>query len=194
MLKAIYQHWWGLFVPLLVVALICAPGEILARKERHPIASRIRGVIFMAIFLLGVTVPLIGAQSLINYSGIKPLFTIDLTSFGGGALALLLTFVPFFIFDGCYYWFHRLQHAVPVLWRFHSVHHAIEELNATNCNHHWTEELLRVSLIIVPLNFLFRLLGPEVAALATEIAALSFILNSWSQFVHSSAVISLGPL
>ena len=51
-----------------------------------------------------------------------------------------------------------------------SVHRAIEELNATNCNkvRTGTEGLLRVSLIIVPLNFLFRLQGPEAAALASR--------------------------
>jgi len=192
-LKLIYQQWSGLFVPLMLVALACAPVEILAHKERHPIASRIRGAGYMAIFVFGLTVSLIGAQWLIRYLGIKPLFRIDLTSLSGGGLALLMTVVPYFIFDGCYYWFHRLQHCVPLLWRFHSVHHAIEELNATNCYHHWTEGFLRVSLVILPLSLLIQLRLPEIPALATEVAALTFILNSWAMFVHSSAVISLGP-
>ena len=30
-----------------------------------------------------------------------------------------------------YYWMHRAQHAVPLLWRFHRVHHSIAELSVT---------------------------------------------------------------
>jgi sterol desaturase/sphingolipid hydroxylase (fatty acid hydroxylase superfamily) len=178
----------GIFLGFLAVAVACAPGKILAHKEPHPLANRIRGVIFWSIFLAAFSVALITARWLIDQAGIKPLCTINLTSVGGhfGA-ALLLSFVPFFILDGCYYWFHRLQHTVPLLWRFHSVHHSIEELNATNCHHHWTEGLLRVLFIMVPLILLIDLRVPEIPVLTA-------ILGVWGQFVHSNARITLGPL
>lgn len=29
------------------------------------------------------------------------------------------------------YWFHRLSHVIPVLWRFHQIHHLDEQMDAT---------------------------------------------------------------
>jgi sterol desaturase/sphingolipid hydroxylase (fatty acid hydroxylase superfamily) len=189
MLEIVYQ-WRDLFLAVLTVALACAPGEILARKERHSVASRVRGAIFMAIYLGAYAASLVVAMSLINYFGVKPLVTIDLTSWRSVVLALLMTFVPFFLADGFYYWFHRLQHATPVLWRFHAAHHAIEDLNATNCYHHWTEGFLRISFVVVPVTLLFHLQAPQIAYLAL----VPFVLSAWGQFVHSSAPMTLGPL
>ena len=31
--------------------------------------------------------------------------------------------------DVLVYWGHRLQHAIPLLWRFHSIHHSAEHLD-----------------------------------------------------------------
>jgi len=32
------------------------------------------------------------------------------------------------LYDFLYYWFHRLQHVVPWLWRYHFVHHSEENI------------------------------------------------------------------
>ncbi len=37
--------------------------------------------------------------------------------------------LTFFVQDFIYYWFHRLEHDVRLLWTFHSVHHSSEEFN-----------------------------------------------------------------
>lgn len=36
------------------------------------------------------------------------------------------------LFDCWQYWWHRVNHRVPLLWRFHSVHHADAELDASS--------------------------------------------------------------
>ena len=72
---------------------------------------------------------------------------------GAGVLLMDLTF---------YYW-HRLNHTRPLLWRFHNVHHADPDMDVTTSfRFHWGEvlystvfRLLQVSLIgVVPLTYL----------------------------------------
>ncbi|MCA1778251.1 MAG: sterol desaturase family protein [Xanthomonadaceae bacterium] len=54
-----------------------------------------------------------------------------------GALALLelpiaVEFgIAFLLFDWSFYWWHRLNHRVPLLWRFHNVHHVDPDLDVT---------------------------------------------------------------
>ena len=71
----------------------------------------------------------------------------------GGVLLMDLTF---------YYW-HRLNHTRPLLWRFHNVHHADPDMDVTTSfRFHWGEvlystvfRLLQVSLIgVAPLTYL----------------------------------------
>jgi sterol desaturase/sphingolipid hydroxylase (fatty acid hydroxylase superfamily) len=61
-------------------------------------------------------------------------------------LLLGFTVIPLlaaFVSDLFYYWFHRAQHALGLLWRFHAVHHSIEELNCFNEWHHVSEAATR---------------------------------------------------
>ena len=71
----------------------------------------------------------------------------------GGVLLMDLSF---------YYW-HRLNHTRPLLWRFHNVHHADPDMDVTTSfRFHWGEvlystvfRLLQVGLIgVVPLTYL----------------------------------------
>src|SRR6056297_348058 len=54
-----------------------------------------------------------------------------------GALALLELplaaefAIAFLLFDWSFYWWHRLNHRVPLLWRFHNVHHVDPDLDVT---------------------------------------------------------------
>ena len=50
----------------------------------------------------------------------------------GPALEVLaLVFVPLLLHDAWFYWAHRIEHRVPVLWEFHKLHHSDELLNAS---------------------------------------------------------------
>lgn len=185
---------WQMLISLYAIALIaglaCLPLEY---ARRHPWLSYVRGAAYWAIFLAVYVVVLMTAQATLRASGVRPLFTVDLSSLGAGLgsvanfiIAVGLAFVPAFLFDVAYYWLHRLQHAVPFLWRFHAVHHSIEELNAVNCSHHWTDGLLRVLLITVPMMLLISLRVPEILAIG-------IILGMWGQVVHANTSMSFGP-
>ena len=39
--------------------------------------------------------------------------------------------IAFVLFDWSFYWWHRLNHRVPLLWRFHNVHHVDPDLDVT---------------------------------------------------------------
>src|SRR5262249_36004701 len=127
------------------------------------------------------------ANKIIRMFGWRPLFSIDLSEATGVVAFTILPFIPVFIYDFFYYWFHRLQHTVSFLWRFHRVHHSIRELNAFNNYHHLSEELLRLPLVIAPMSLLAQITLPQVAIVA-------FMVNIAGQFTHSNTRISYGLL
>ena len=46
------------------------------------------------------------------------------------------------LFDMWQYWWHRIAHAVPFIWRLHSVHHTDEEMDASSGVRFHTAEIL----------------------------------------------------
>jgi len=89
------------------------------------------------------------------------------------------------LFDCWQYWWHRLNHRVPLLWRFHSVHHADAELDVSSGVRFHTGEMVLsfiARLIVIPL------LGITLPQLAVyEAISLPVIL-----FHHSNLRISGG--
>jgi len=130
---------------LQVVLIIIAGGTVLeffSEYERQGLVSRLRGLLFWMFYLAGLAIAASLVRQVATIFELKPLLTFDLRSFARsdnvammvlGILAFPL--IPILLSDFLYYWFHRLQHAVPLLWRFHAVHHAIEELSIANCAH-----------------------------------------------------------
>jgi sterol desaturase/sphingolipid hydroxylase (fatty acid hydroxylase superfamily) len=102
----------------------------------------------------------------------------------GGIVSLL---VPLLIFDFFYYWFHRLQHRVPALWRYHRLHHSDTAVNVTtSVRHHWLEQPFRTLLIAIPMNLLVKLTPAESGLLAIFIA-------QWVYLIHANLRLPLGP-
>jgi sterol desaturase/sphingolipid hydroxylase (fatty acid hydroxylase superfamily) len=136
-------------------------------------------------WIIGYGAGLMG-QALIAILGVKPLFVVH-TSHYGIALAIILIFIQMFVFDFFYYWFHRMQHTVPVLWRFHAVHHSIKNLNASMCFHHPLEDMLRILPITLPLTFLVSFVDAPV------IPFVSAFISCWGVFIHTDTRVNLGP-
>jgi sterol desaturase/sphingolipid hydroxylase (fatty acid hydroxylase superfamily) len=75
----------------------------------------------------------------------------------------LIFVVSFLIVDLLNYVFHRLSHAIPVLWRLHAVHHSDEHVTALTGQLHHPLELVASYVFLL---FLYVLLGmPVVAAI-----------------------------
>ncbi|ORU94145.1 MAG: Sterol desaturase [Cycloclasticus sp. symbiont of Bathymodiolus heckerae] len=58
------------------------------------------------------------------------------------------------VFDCWQYWWHRINHVIPFLWRFHAVHHSDAAMDASSAVRFHTVEILyssAIRLLILPL-------------------------------------------
>lgn len=89
--------------------------------------------------------------------------------------------------DLCVYWGHRLQHAMPLLWRFHSIHHSAEHLDWLAAHReHPLDTVYTLSLINLP-AFIF---GFDLSAVMGLIA----FRGLWAIYIHSNVRLPIGPL
>lgn len=89
--------------------------------------------------------------------------------------------------DLCVYWGHRLQHAVPLLWRFHAIHHSAEHLDWMAAHREHPIDTIYTYTII---NLPALLLGVDMNALAGFIA----FRGLWAIYIHSNVRLPIGPL
>jgi len=74
----------------------------------------------------------------------------------------ILFILSFLLLDYLIYWWHRLNHRLPFLWRFHQVHHADPEMDAsTALRFHFGELILssvQRTLLVLMLGFSLNVL------------------------------------
>jgi sterol desaturase/sphingolipid hydroxylase (fatty acid hydroxylase superfamily) len=80
------------------------------------------------------------------------------------------------------YWFHRLEHSVPIMWRFHLTHHSITEINVLNQYTHWLEGAQRYLFVILPVSIF-------VATPLLNVSIIALIYTTWAMYNHSDAQI-----
>jgi sterol desaturase/sphingolipid hydroxylase (fatty acid hydroxylase superfamily) len=184
-----------LWQPAVVCAVYAALELMLPHGRRNGWRSYLRAARFLAAGVVLNTLVFTVATPLIDPSRIKPLAVVSLTPltesshlgvrvFGWFLAAFLIAILGNFF----YYWQHRAQHAVPLLWRFHKVHHSVREMSATNSYHHFTEDLLEYLVVLVPMAFL---LGVEQGPVPWIVLA---VARTQGYFIHSNAAINIGPL
>jgi sterol desaturase/sphingolipid hydroxylase (fatty acid hydroxylase superfamily) len=130
------------------------------------------------------------ADKLTSTLGLRGVLTADFSrapSWSIGAIALIASALSVLLYDFLYYWFHRAQHAWPLLWRFHAVHHAIRDMNAANAYPHWTEEVARWPFITAPVLLLTPAGSPYLGWVGL------FVIGH-AYYVHSATSLHLGPL
>jgi sterol desaturase/sphingolipid hydroxylase (fatty acid hydroxylase superfamily) len=104
------------------------------------------------------------------------------------ALLILFAFVPLFIGDFFYYWFHRLQHANRWLWEQHKLHHTDEAVNVTtSLRHHWTENGFRAIFITLPMAGAFTITPVEAGVVTV-------FTSQWGYLIHANIRVPPGPL
>jgi len=95
-----------------------------------------------------------------------------------------MIFIPLFMHDLWFYWSHRLEHKVKLLWSFHQLHHSDTNMNAsTYSRDHFLQNAWRsfFSMFTVGLIFDLDLKDAAQAALLSNL-----FLALWSQFYHSA--------
>ncbi|HTM19486.1 MAG TPA: sterol desaturase family protein [Kofleriaceae bacterium] len=85
------------------------------------------------------------------------------------------------------YWYHRLSHAVPLLWSFHRVHHSAPHLDWLAAHR---EHPIDGMLTQIAMNLPAMLLGVGLAG----IAGLIVFRGLWAAFIHSNVRLPIGPL
>ncbi|XP_066976286.1 alkylglycerol monooxygenase-like [Macrobrachium rosenbergii] len=99
----------------------------------------------------------------------------------------LYTWFGAFVFvDFCYYWIHRANHEVNILWAAHQVHHSQEDYNYSTA--------LRISMFQRAAYIGFyqplALIGFPLSSVGVH-AALNLLFQFW---VHTEIIDNLGPL
>jgi sterol desaturase/sphingolipid hydroxylase (fatty acid hydroxylase superfamily) len=89
--------------------------------------------------------------------------------------------------DLCVYWWHRLCHEVPWLWRFHAVHHSVEHLDWLAAHREHPLDGLTTQFVC---NLPAFVLGIPLAPLAM----ISAFRGMWAIFIHSNVRVRLGPV
>jgi sterol desaturase/sphingolipid hydroxylase (fatty acid hydroxylase superfamily) len=147
-------------LPFAVVILL---ASFLALERFFPLRQMKSDLFARLVINLGIS----GLAYLTAMMVVRPsaLYTLDWTaenSFGLLALAPVADWakliIGFLLLDLSFYYWHVLNHKVPVLWRFHNVHHIDPDLDVTTAlRFHFGEVLLstffriaQVSLIGVP--------------------------------------------
>lgn len=146
-----------------------------------------RAMLFWAFYIPVAVLSAELVQRLVAWTGFKPLLQLRFSEFGltglpGVALNAGLILLGAILLDFFYYWFHRLQHAVPFLWAFHSVHHANRSLNAVSCYHHALEDVLRIPFFMLPMALAFQVDTPQLVLLSSFVTAWGFFNHLDSSF------------
>lgn len=103
-------------------------------------------------------------------------------------LQVLAVLGYFFVADVLYYWAHRLQHEIPLLWRTHRLHHSDVAVNASSTlRTHWLEEPVKVLVIVLPIHLLFEV-PPQVTGLT------GLLVGGWLFLVHANLRLGYGRI
>lgn len=129
-------HFQDIRLPLLALAVAAlwiieglAPyfaglaGDARTRRRhglRNAMLAGINGL--LGVLLLGAAIA--GSVVFAEAHGFGLLRLVELPAWAAAVLALLL-------FDMWMYWWHRLNHMIPFLWRFHRVHHSDPRMDVT---------------------------------------------------------------
>src|SRR6185436_12969888 len=113
----------GVLPPLTYVAFLIL--ERLAPARRLP---RVRGWFWKGLLFFALGGALMGALPGLWAGWVRAHRLFDLEGLGvaGGTL------VAFVVTDLLAYWYHRLRHQVPLLWRLHQMHHSSERVDVAS--------------------------------------------------------------
>jgi sterol desaturase/sphingolipid hydroxylase (fatty acid hydroxylase superfamily) len=87
--------------------------------------------------------------------------------------------VAFLLFDAWMYWWHRMNHRIPFLWRFHRTHHSDPKMDVTTATRFHIGEIALSSVLRVPV---IALLGLQLWQLALYEMAMFTVV----QFHHAN--------
>lgn len=180
-----------LLATILLFAVPLILAEQLMPRTQLP-KFRLRALIFWTAY---VPFSILASKLIILFFTqfhITPIFNLGLNSWHLQGISyffahLGILFIGLIFLDFCYYWFHRMQHQFPFLWRFHQAHHANSNLNALSCYHHPFEDILRIPFFTVPMVVLLKVDAPQMLIF-------SALTVGWAYFCHADSTLNVGAL
>jgi sterol desaturase/sphingolipid hydroxylase (fatty acid hydroxylase superfamily) len=181
-------HWgysdavnFPLYTPLIVLAIFVL---LFAVEKLFPLRES-RGGLFARLIVNGILSGLtfVIAAVAVRPSALRALHWADEKPFG------LLHLVPlpmwsqfvlgFLLLDLSFYYWHVLNHRIPLLWRFHNVHHIDPELDvSTGFRFHFGEVVFSTVFRLVQVS----MIGPNF----TTFAAYEVVFQANTLFHHSN--------
>jgi sterol desaturase/sphingolipid hydroxylase (fatty acid hydroxylase superfamily) len=108
---------------------------------------------------------------------------------GPGLEILAMILFPLFLHDCWFYWAHRIEHKVPILWEFHKIHHSDERMNtSTWARDHFLQESWRAFFSVFTLGMIVDLHPTEAGE--TALYSTMFLIGL-SMFYHSAIRVQL---
>lgn len=151
MLATVY--FTPMVVPIVFMVLFLAEKRWPLRHLREPLLHRI-----FVNFI--VTIPmLLAAMLFVHPIGMSTLHWAQQSHFGLLRLISLPSWVQFVVgfllMDLTFYYWHLLNHRIPILWRFHNVHHVDPDLDVTTAaRFHYGEVIYSVVFRVLQLGLL----------------------------------------
>lgn len=151
---------WGVAIVAYVLVLFVLERFFPLRRAARPLAGRLRvNLTFAAVAF--VTVSLIvrpAIQATLGWTG--------QATFGLARLEaippILQPVLAFFLMDITFYWWHRANHRIRLLWRFHNIHHLDPDLDVSTAFRFHFGELAFSSVFRVAQ---IALIGPSLGSL-----------------------------
>ena len=175
---------------LFSMALLGFALEWLIPARQQPGSNRLLNIPYSALVLVfvGAIFPLQIwiAETITGWLGLKNIFNLNFDTGGSIPLVVLAMLVEALVVDFFFYWFHRCQHTVSVMWQIHMLHHSDMALNVTTTHRvHFLEHALTPFFMITPIMLLFEL--PDRTIYWIAIAP-----TVWSYVVHANIRVGFG--
>lgn len=119
----------GAVIGVIVALLFLLERFIPLRRARRPLFGRlIVNLVFALLALATVTLVVRpAAEAMLTWTGRASFGLLQLPAVPAAVQPLL----AFLLMDLTFYWWHRANHRIPLLWRFHNVHHIDPDLDVT---------------------------------------------------------------
>lgn len=140
-------------------------------------------------FIILATIALVGALGLPRLSLSTAAISIGAPFIDVILQGAMIFFTACFLGDFSYYWWHRAQHKIPVLWEMHKLHHSDENLNTTTIyRSHFLEPAGQALVRGLTIGLIFDTTEAPQTALAVVAGGLLPVL--WDYFIHANVRIN----
>lgn len=158
-LKLTLFHFIALFV--LIIILFLLEFNFPLRKRKHSFLFRIitNGLLSLLVFFTVFLIIQPAQEIVLNFTGQNNFGLLHLFNFP----TIVESILAFLLMDLAFYYWHLLNHKIPLLWRFHNVHHCDPDLDiSTAFRFHFGEitfstlfRIIQISIIgVTPVVFI----------------------------------------